>query len=30
MELLNHTTAYTPNADEYYDWLVKGVENFKE
>lgn len=30
MELLNHTTAYTPNADEYYDWLVKGVENFKK
>ncbi len=28
MELLNHTTAYTPNADEYYSWLVKGVENF--
>lgn len=30
MELLNHTTAYTPNADVYYNWLVKGVENFKE
>ena len=30
MELLNHTTAYTPNAEEYYDWLVKGVANFKK
>ncbi|MGB1308570.1 MAG: hypothetical protein ACPG6B_06645, partial [Oceanihabitans sp.] len=29
MELLNHTTAYTPNADAYYNWLIKGVENFK-
>ncbi len=29
MELLNYTTAYTPNADEYYDWLKVGVENFK-
>ncbi|MBU2940517.1 thioredoxin family protein [Lacinutrix sp. C3R15] len=30
MELLNHTTAYTPNAEEYYDWLIKGVANFKK
>ena len=30
MELLNHTTAYTPNADEYFDWLEKGVENFNK
>ena len=30
MELLNHTTAYTPNADEYYEWLVKGLERFEE
>jgi len=22
--------AYTPNVDEYYDWLKKGVENFKK
>ncbi|MCK8480166.1 protein-disulfide reductase DsbD family protein [Psychroserpens algicola] len=29
MSLLNHTTAYTPNVDEYYEWLVKGLENFK-
>ena len=29
MKLLNHTTAYTPNVDEYYTWLIKGVENFK-
>ena len=30
MELLNHTIAYTPNADEYFEWLQKGVENFKK
>ncbi len=30
MKLLNHTTAYTPNADEYFEWLQKGVENFKK
>jgi len=30
MELLNHTTAYTPNADEYFEWLQKGVKNFKK
>lgn len=30
MNLLNHTTAYTPNVDEYYDWLQKGVENFNK
>ncbi|WP_274474642.1 protein-disulfide reductase DsbD family protein [Mangrovimonas aestuarii] len=30
MELLNHTTAYTPDADDYLDWLKKGVENFKK
>ncbi len=30
MELLNHTTAYTPNVDEYYNWLKTGLENFKE
>lgn len=30
MELLNKTTAYTPNADEYYKWLKAGVENFKD
>jgi thiol:disulfide interchange protein DsbD len=30
MELLNHTIAYTPNADEYFEWLKKGVENFKK
>jgi thiol:disulfide interchange protein DsbD len=29
MELLNTTTAYTPNADEYFEWLKKGVENFR-
>ncbi|WP_353778225.1 protein-disulfide reductase DsbD domain-containing protein [Winogradskyella sp. 3972H.M.0a.05] len=30
MEMLNHTTAYTPNADEYFDWLKKGLENFNK
>ncbi|WGD34689.1 thioredoxin family protein [Olleya sp. YS] len=30
MELLNHTTAYTPDADEYLEWLKKGLENFKK
>ncbi|MEM6514761.1 MAG: protein-disulfide reductase DsbD domain-containing protein [Bacteroidota bacterium] len=29
MEFLNRTTAYTPNVDEYYDWLKTGIENFK-
>ncbi|RIA10438.1 thiol:disulfide interchange protein DsbD [Flavobacteriaceae bacterium MAR_2010_72] len=28
-ELLNHTIAYTPNSDEYYNWLKTGLENFK-
>ena len=30
MELLNHTTAYTPSADEYLEWLKEGLENFKK
>jgi len=30
LELLNHTTAYTPNVDQYYDWLKKGLDNFRE
>ena len=30
MELLNTTTAYTPDADEYFAWLQKGLENFKK
>ena len=29
MELLNTTTAYTPDADEYFSWLKKGLQNFK-
>ena len=29
MELLNHTTAYTPDADEYYNWIIKGLERFE-
>ncbi|MGB3606382.1 protein-disulfide reductase DsbD family protein [Psychroserpens sp.] len=27
---LNEPVAYTPNADDYYDWLQEGIENFKE
>ena len=30
LELLNQTTANTPNAEEYYNWLQKGLENFKK
>lgn len=30
LELLNHTTAYTPNVDDYYYWLKTGLENFKK
>jgi len=30
MELLNHTTAYTPNEEEYLKWLQKGLENFEQ
>lgn len=30
MELLNTTTAYTPDADDYFAWLQKGLENFKK
>ena len=29
MQLLNTTNAYEPDADAYYDWLKKGLENFK-
>ena len=30
MELLNHTTAYTPDAYEYFEWLQMGLENFRK
>ncbi|MDT0559607.1 protein-disulfide reductase DsbD family protein [Ichthyenterobacterium sp. W332] len=30
MQMLNHTTAYTPNADEYFEWLNIGLENFRK
>ena len=30
MELLNHTTAYTPSAEQYLEWLKEGLENFKK
>ncbi|RZV60128.1 MAG: DUF255 domain-containing protein, partial [Flavobacteriaceae bacterium] len=30
MELLNHPIAYTPDADEYSDWLKTGIENFEK
>ena len=29
MQLLNTTNAYEPDVDAYYDWLKKGLENFK-
>ncbi|WP_452220842.1 cytochrome c biogenesis protein CcdA [Lacinutrix salivirga] len=29
MELLNHTIAYTPNAEVYFKWLELGLNNFK-
>ena len=29
MELLNTTSAYTPDADEYLEWLEEGLDNFK-
>ena len=29
MQLLNTTNAYEPDVDAYYDWLEKGLENFK-
>ena len=28
-ENLNDPTAYTPNVDEYYNWLKEGIANFK-
>jgi len=28
--LLNKPIAYTPDGDEYLDWLIEGVANFKE
>lgn len=30
MELLNHTNAYTPDVEEYLEWLKVGVENFRK
>jgi len=30
MEMLNHTTAYTPDATEYFNWLKAGLDNFKK
>jgi thiol:disulfide interchange protein len=30
MELLNRTTAYTPNAEEYFTWLQEGLETFRK
>jgi len=28
-ENLNEPVAYTPNVEEYHDWLKKGIANFK-
>jgi thiol:disulfide interchange protein DsbD len=30
MQLLNTTTAYTPDAEDYFNWLSKGLENFNK
>lgn len=30
MELINHTNAYEPDVDAYYEWLKEGAENFKK
>lgn len=30
MELLNATNAYTPDEEDYYEWLKTGLENFKK
>lgn len=30
LKLLNHTAAYTPNVDDYFEWLKKGLENFNK
>jgi thiol:disulfide interchange protein DsbD len=27
---VNKPIGYTPNVEEYYDWLVKGIESFKK
>ncbi|WP_103866331.1 thioredoxin family protein [Aquimarina sp. I32.4] len=30
MNLLNYTTAYTPDTNEYLEWLKTGLKNFKK
>lgn len=30
MQLLNHTTSYTPDVEDYYNWLKSGLDRFKE
>lgn len=30
MELLNHPNAYEPDEELYFEWLQKGLENFKK
>ncbi len=30
MNLLNHTTAYTPDTNEYLEWLKTGLKNFSK
>ena len=30
MQLLNHTTSYTPNVEDYYNWLKSGLDQFKK
>jgi len=29
LNLLNEPTAYTPDGDEYFEWLQEGLKNFK-
>lgn len=30
MELLNHPIGYTPDSDEYAEWLETGIENYEK
>lgn len=30
MQLLNHTTSYTPSVDDYFAWLKSGLDRFKK
>lgn len=30
MQLLNHTISYTPDVEDYFNWLKSGLDRFKE